>query len=182
MPAVTSVLPVTEGQDLFVKKDGASTTSKSGFGAMGAATFAKKLKAKSKKKVDHELRNMLIAFIPLFGLIGLAAFILQLIEYDNEMSDALAFVEQSDVLARNVQGMLDRTTETLDIENMDRIHAPVDGHDTWYNSRLVEDPTAGNSSSLFNWTMTVKSVHCYKNGTVEVLTKPVSITFFFLSF
>ena len=181
MPAVTSVLPVTEGEDLFVKKDGASTTSKSSFGAMGAATFAKKLKAKSKKKVDHELRNMLIAFIPLFGLIGLAAFILQLIEYDNEMSDALAFVEQSDVLARNVQGMLDRTTGTLDIENMDRIHAPVDGHDTWYNSRLV-DPTAGNSSSLFNWTMTVKSVHCYKNGTVEVLTKPVSITFLFLSF
>ena len=61
---------------------------------------------------------------------------------------------------------MDRTYETLDIGNMDRIHAPVD------------IPTADNSSSslrVFNWTMTVKTVYCYKNGTLEVLAKPVSI-------
>ena len=148
------------------KSRGGTSVSPSGFGAMGAATFANKLKVKAASKVNHELRNMLIAFIPLFVLIGLAAFILQLLEHDNEFQGAKTLVADTYDLDTKIKGILDRTYETLDIGNMDRIHAPVD------------IPTADNSSSslrVFNWTMTVKTVYCYKNGTLEELSEPVSM-------
>ena len=148
------------------KSRGGTSVVPSGFGAMGAATFANKLKVKAASKVNHELRNMLIAFIPLFVLIGLAAFILQLLEHDNEFQGAKTLVADTYDLDTKIKGILDRTYETLDIGNMDRIHAPVD------------IPTADNSSSslrVFNWTMTVKTVYCYKNGTLEELSKPVSM-------
>jgi hypothetical protein len=148
------------------KSRGGTSVSPSGFGAMGAATFANKLKVKAASKVNHELRKMLIAFIPLFVLIGLAAFILQLLEHDNEFQGAKTFVADTYDLDTKIKGILDRTYETLDIGNMDRIHAPVD------------IPTADNSSSslrVFNWTMTVKTVYCYKNGTLEELSEPVSM-------
>ena len=160
------------------KSRGGTSVAPSGFGAMGAATFANKLKVKAASKVNHELRNMLIAFIPLFVLIGLAAFILQLLEHDNEFQGAKTLVADTYDLDTKIKGILDRTYETLDIGNMDRIHAPVD---------IPTVPTADNSSSSqgsslheFNWTMTVKSVYCYKNGTLEVLAKPVSIMISYL--
>ena len=152
----TSVVPAEIGREKFSV----------GFGAMGAATFANKLKVKAASKVNHELRNMLIAFIPLFALIGLAAFILQLLEHDNEFQTAKTDVAATHLVNTKFKGILDRTYETLDIGNMDRIHAPVD------------IPTADNSSSslrVFNWTMTVKTVYCYKNGTLEELSEPVSM-------
>ena len=155
------------------KSRGGTSVSPSGFGAMGAATFANKLKVKAASKVNHELRNMLIAFIPLFVLIGLAAFILQLLEHDNEFQGAKTLVADTYDLDTKIKGILDRTYETLDIGNMDRIHAPVD---------IPPVPTADNSSSSqgsslheFNWTMTVKTVYCYKNGTLEELSEPVSM-------
>ena len=172
MPNDTTVIPMAAG-NLFGKKSSASS-----MGAIRAAAFGKKLKAKANKKVDHELRNMLIAFIPLFALIGLAAFILQLLEHDNEFQSEKRKVFDTHLVNTKFKAILDRTYETLDIGNMDRIHAPVD---------IPTVPTADNSSSSqgsslheFNWTMTVKSVYCYKNGTLEVLAKPVSITISYL--
>ena len=77
-----SVVPVSGGGD-----------TSSAMGSIRAAAFAKKLKKKT-EVVSHDLRNMFIAFVPLFILIGLAAFILQLIEYENEKTSAEDFVAE----------------------------------------------------------------------------------------
>jgi hypothetical protein len=155
-----SVVPVSGGGD-----------TSSAMGSIRAAAFAKKLKKKT-EVVSHDLRNMFIAFVPLFILIGLAAFILQLIEYENEKTSAEDFVAASNELSNQITDLQSRTEETLDVGNMDRIHAPQ------------EQITVGNSSSSSSndWNMTTRALHCYKNGTIEELGDKVVRALFLVSF
>jgi hypothetical protein len=107
---------------------------------------------------------MFIAMIPLFILIALAAFILQVLEFDTEMENAVAFVEQTNNLEAKFVSLKSRAIQTTDIGNLDRIHEQV-----------------GNASIY--WNATQKWVRCNKNesaaGTHHYLPhkKPVSISF-----
>lgn len=139
-----------------------------GMGGIRAAAFAKKLKKKS-EKVDHETRNMLISLIPLFLLIGLGAFILQLIEYDTEMESAVAFVDQTHSLEDKILDLKERTKATLDLGNLDRIHDPVAPSTSDEN----EENEGGNTTeATLDWTMETRDVICYRNGTKEWLKFP----------
>jgi hypothetical protein len=87
---------------------------------------------------------MFIAMIPLFILIALAAFILQVLEFDTEMENAVAFVEQTNNLEAKFVSLKSRAIQTTDIGNLDRIHEQV-----------------GNASIY--WNATQKWVRCNKN-------------------
>ena len=138
-------------------------------GGIRAAAFAKKLKKKS-EKVNHDTRNMLISLIPLFLLIGLGAFILQLIEYDTEMESALAFVDQTNSLEDKILDLKERTKATLDLGNLDRIHDPVAPSTSDEN----EENEDGNNTTeaTLDWTMEIRDVICDRNGTKEWLKIP----------
>ena len=139
-------------------------------GAIRAATFAKKLKAKTQKK-DHSTRTMFIAMIPLFILIGLAAFVLHLLEIDAEREGALAYEAQTASLEAGVAELNDRVTRTLDLGNLDRIHAPVEKIEEIEDEEgtKTKQTTIANSAdnTTFFWNATLNYLHCYQNGTQE---------------
>ena len=139
-------------------------------GAIRAATFAKKLKAKTQKK-DHSTRTMFIAMIPLFILIGLAAFVLHLLEIDTERESALAFEAQTASLEASVAELNDRVTRTLDLGNLDRIHAPVEKIEDIEDEEgtKTKQTTIANSAdnTTFFWNATLNYLHCYTNGTQQ---------------
>ena len=97
----TAVVPAGDDKkpDLFKFKENddtgkvaakaASSLGGSTGGTIRASAFVKKLQAKARKK-NNDVKKMLIAFIPLFLLVGLAALILSLLELPNERANAIA--------------------------------------------------------------------------------------------
>ena len=175
----TAVVPVSALPDAAAAEPQAGGST---MGTIRAAAWAKKVKKKT-EVVSHNLRNMFISMVPLFALIGLAAFILQLIEYDNELLNAQAFVEQTTALTDKIASLQLRTTATLDLGNLDRLHAPVEEAAEESATAAGDEDSTKPKNVTFHWTTTMTTLHCYKNGTKEDLShqqKVVRFFFFFL--
>ena len=108
-------------------------------GSIRASAFVKKLQAKTKKK-NKNITKMLIAFIPLFLLVGLGALVLSSLELTNEYNNAIANNEQHEVLYGLNDDLGARSENMMKAETFGRILHHTTG---------VE-----NSSFAYNSTMT----------------------------